>query len=792
MLKITTLLTFFHLLSQLSAAQRINPTADGYIYMSGANMGTNYGTESQLRSRYSRDAQFTRQSYIRFDISAMNAEYSSVTFNIYGKSNASKLVDVFSAFGNWTDTSLRGSANGKPSLSDFVGTFRVSTTDQYYTVELAPYINHLRKQGVQSVTLVVADRIQQDHAVEAFYHSKENSSGNSPYLQFTATASAASVYDTPNIIYVDAEEGNDVASGLSPAEAWKTLERAGQHFFKSEDKLVFRRGSAFKGSLFVKHLKNSNARFEIGSYGTGNLPVLDAEGNEYYTLKIFNQPDILIQDLEITNFSEEVPVIRRGIFCHAEDAGEIKNVHFKGLKLSNINGSLTTDDGDLLGKSSCGIFSEITGNNVPTRWNGYTMENCHFYRVDRHGAANQSTWQNRTLTTNTNWHPSLNMHFKGNTFEECASDGLIVRVAHKPIMEYNLFTRCSYKLSGNACFSFNTDSAIWQFNESRYTIYQTGDHDAGGFDSDYKSKHTIIQYNYSHNNEYGGILITGGPSSYGGFNEGTLVRHNIFYNNGHHGIRLSGMVTNCRIYNNTSYNDDNTKEPTQPYDEYGNFRMHYHKNWGGWPSNTRYSNNIYYYLNSKKRGVQDLSTSSSPGTVFSHNLIHGTNIGSYPNDAKALRADPLFAQDVTTAGEGLNEMKKFMLRSGSPCIDYGTSITGAATVDFAGNQVPINGIPDLGAFEYNPSSSVHTIDKESSGIILKGNPVTDTLLFDYTQHASTPITIRVVSMQGKTMHESQQEGISPYTVEVGSLATGAYILQVEQDEKTGTVLFMKL
>ena len=94
-------------------------------------------------------------------------------------------------------------------------------------------------------------------------------------------------------------------------------------------------------------------------------------------------------------------MIRRGIYCHAEDAGEIKNIHFKGLKISNINGRLSTDDGDLIGKSNCGIFSEITGINVLTRWNGYTMEDCHFYRVYRHGTANLSSWQNRTLTTNT-------------------------------------------------------------------------------------------------------------------------------------------------------------------------------------------------------------------------------------------------------------------------------------------------------------------------------------------------------------------------------------------------------
>lgn len=788
-------LLFFILFVSVSAftvhSQRVNPTADGYIYMSGTNQNNNYGTENQLRSRYSRDLQFTRQSFIRFDISNMNDAYSTVTFNVYGKSAAVKFVDIYSAFGNWTDAALKGIANLKPSLKDYLGTFSVATTDQYYSVEIGPYIRQIRQRGIDNITIVVVDRVQQDHAIEAYYHSKENTSGNAPYLQFT-TGQTTSHYNVPNIIYLDAENGNDDASGLSPEQAWKTLERTEKHFFKSEDKLLFKKGSVFYGSLYLKHLKNSDAQFEIGSFGTGKLPVLDAFGSESYTLKLFNQSNILVQDIEITNYSEDVPIIRRGIYCQAEDAGEVANTRFNRLKISNINGALTTDDGDLIGKSNCGIFSEITGNNTPTRWNGYIMEYCHFYKIDRHGTANQTTWQNRTLTTNTNWYPSVNMHFRNNIFEECASDGLIVRVAHKPIMEYNLFSKCSYKLSGNACFSFNTDSAIWQFNESRYTIYQTGDHDAGGFDSDYKSKHTIIQYNYSHNNEFGGVLITGGPASNGGFNEGTIVRHNVFYNNGHHGFRLSGMVTNCHIYNNTSYNDDNTKNPTQPYEEYGNFRMHYHKDWGGWPKNTKYSNNIYYYINSKKRGVQDLSTSSSTGTVFSNNSIFGSNIGSYPTDANSLRANPVFKFDVANAGEGLDEMKKFHLSSNSPCIDYGTTIAGAAKVDYDGNPIPINNKVDLGAFEYNPYSFLMRNEISLPGIEIKNNPVMNELVFKYKFDANNDSPkMQIMNMQGSVLIENLIDRQEVYNINVNSLHIGAYILRVLHNNQSDSVLFMK-
>jgi hypothetical protein len=319
--------------------------------------------------------------------------------------------------------------------------------------------------------------------------------------------------------------------------------------------------------------------------------------------------------------------------------GAIKHVKFDSLVVKNIVGNPGKDDGDLLAKSNAGLFAEITGNNVPTYFDGYYLENSYFYRVGRHGAVNQSSWQIRSLTTNTNWTPSKNVLIRKNVFEETASDGLIVRVAVRPVMEHNLFKRCSITLSGNASFSYNCDSALWQFNEACYTVYNTGDHDAAGFDSDYKSKNTIFQYNYAHHNEYGDMLITGGPASSKGFNDGTIVRYNVFYNNGHHGIRVSGLATNTLIHDNVIYNDEHTVSPTEPFDEYPGYRILYHKNWGGWPQNTIYKNNVYHYT-STDAAITDLNENLSKGSLFESNTIYGKNIRNYPPDSSLSKENP--------------------------------------------------------------------------------------------------------------------------------------------------------
>ncbi len=155
-----TFLTLFISLSSICFAQtKLLPVSDGYIYLDGTNVDSNFGNETQLRTRYAKENEFTRQTYIRFDLSEEAGAFSSVQFYIYGKANSSKLVDVYSAFGEWTDTSLKGSVGAKPSRQIYIGTFKVQTTNQYYSVDLTEYINQIKLEGKTEVSLVLADRI---------------------------------------------------------------------------------------------------------------------------------------------------------------------------------------------------------------------------------------------------------------------------------------------------------------------------------------------------------------------------------------------------------------------------------------------------------------------------------------------------------------------------------------------------------------------------------------------------------------------------------------------------------
>ncbi len=694
-----TVLSLTGISSRATAQTKLSPQADGYIYLAGGKMNENFGKSDTLITRYTRRAETTEQSYLRFDLTGTAGHFKTAKFNIYGKADIPKRIDVYSAFGNWTDESLKGSEGGKPSRVNFIGTFGVTTTDEYHELDITPYLNYVRSTGKQEITLVLVEREVQQEAGITQFHSKENLSAKGPFLYLEAAGVAAKPIN--HTYYVDAATGNDKANGTSPGTAWKTLQQVESVFLQQGDQVLLKRGSVFKGSLYPRIIPSSTNLTRIGAYGEGAKPVIDAAGKESFCLMLFNTPFIEVENLYITQTAKDTPSIRRGAYYLAEDMGEVKQVMFRNINFENIIGNRGKDDGDLYAKRNAGLSLEITGNNTPTYINGYLVEGCRFYRVGRHGAVNQSTWSKRTQTTNTNWVPSQHMVFRKNVFEETASDGLIVRVADGPLMEYNLFRRCSISLSGNASFTFNCDNALWQYNEACYTVYNTGDSDAAGFDSDYKSKNTVFQFNYAHHNEYGDILITGGPASAGGFNDGTIVRYNVFYNNGHHGLRHSGNVTNSYIYNNVIYKDQDVAKPTEPYEEYTTNRLFYTKNWGGWPRDAFYANNIYYYFHPTVPASGDLNADKSPGSRFSNNIIYANKIENAPEQVNGLTANPLFRLPAGVKNwEGLSKMLYFQVKPGSPAIDAGLNIDNTIKKDYNGTPVPQNNKTDIGAFEY--------------------------------------------------------------------------------------------
>ena len=432
--------------------------------------------------------------------------------------------------------------------------------------------------------------------------------------------------------YVDNGNGADSNIGTSENLAFKSLEKINAQRFIAGDSIFFKRGEKWTGVLKPKGNGKPGNSIYIGAYGKGNLPIIDAEGqkdeNDFLSASIlfFNQEYWEIRDLEVRNFEKGNPLKptkKAGILVLAKDIGTLHDFKFENLKISQVNGSLKT-------RTNGGLFINVIADaipekRIPTNFDGIYVNNCHFLDVDRGGFINQSFWKKRDLTSKfgelctdgkiNNWFPSYNIVIENSKFENIGGNGLVTRVADSPLVQYNLFIKCSSKTTGNASYPYNCDNALWQFNEAAYTVYNEGDIDASGFDSDYLCKNTTIQYNYSHHNDWGGLLVCSWGEVKNAFNDGTMVRNNIFQDEKHHMIRFSGNITNTEISKNLFVTDAKVDDV-----------MMWYKHWGDlWPEKTVLKENIFY-----NEGTSSfLRLGETKNNAIRGNILYGSEFSDF-------------------------------------------------------------------------------------------------------------------------------------------------------------------
>ena len=731
MLKNIFFLVMLNILWTGTNAQIIfTPTDDSYIYAAGTKANDPYGiiNPDTLKTRKSvASEEFTRETYVLFNIGHFDTTFSSVKVKLYGTGAETKRIQIFSTDTSWLEETLTG--NNRPSgiyISDII----VQPGTGYSSWDVTNYINQAVSEGRTRVSFIFKDIAGAVSTKDTPWHSKENPSGMAPRIELVP---GPVPYHRHGTYYIDNLAGNDTNSAATPAKAWKTLDRANTEYFVPGDSILFKCDGVWTGQLAMKGSGIAGKPIVIGSYDSGNKPLISGSGLFTNAVQFNGQHHLEIQDLHVTNTGSTAD-FRRAIYFQAEDMGPIEHIFLRRLEISDVNGVVDNSDAS---KNNGGVIFEISGTARQTWFDTLVIEDCYVHNVDRTGIANLTTWENRTLETNTNWVPSRNIIIRRNIFENTGANALIVRVADKPLMEYNLFTHCAIKGSGNACFNFNTDGAIWQYNEACYTKFNAGDEDAGGFDSDFKSVNSLIQYNYSHDNDWGAVLVTGGPTSSGGFNDGTVIRYNLFVNNKHHEIKTSGNATNSYIYNNTVYN-----RPTMT-----GIVVIWHKNWDGYSLDTRYVNNIVQVMG---QGAS-IDLGGSSGNIFDYNLFWGATITNEPVDNHKIRANPMLLLP-DSAGYGADTISGYRLKSTSPALNTGVDVNAGPAEDIEGNPVPMYLVPDRGAFEYNGPYGINPLPGNASVKVFP-NPASEVVNIRLNNVPELPVRVELYSLNGVRVFE---------------------------------------
>lgn len=427
--------------------------------------------------------------------------------------------------------------------------------------------------------------------------------------------------------YYISANGNDANNGTSETSPWQTMAKVSNTTFAPGDVILFKSSETFIGQLTISSSGTAGLPIIYGKYGTGALPYLAAQGTFPSTIYSLNKEYFEINDLKITNhlpgnnINDASAARLRGIHIVNQDAGTLDYIHLNRLEVSNVNGEHASGVSRYYG----GVHFEVSGSAVPSKWNDILVANCSFHDISRTGLGWDSSWKIRSSNSTfgqslgngytDNWYPSTGIVIKDNRFEHISGNGLIVRVTSSTIAEGNYFNYCGELISGNAAFCFNTDQFVFQFNEAENTVYNSGDTDARGFDSDYRNKSTIVQYNYFHDNGKGGFVGTGGPedgTAYERFNVDLLVRYNILEDNEREGIALSGNLWNATIHNNVVFSNS-----TIP-----NVEIVRLTSWKVYPHDVSFYNNVFW----AKGSGSYYKYGDSRNITFRHNLYNFSTV----------------------------------------------------------------------------------------------------------------------------------------------------------------------
>ena len=418
--------------------------------------------------------------------------------------------------------------------------------------------------------------------------------------------------------YIDSVKGCDTHSGITPHQPLKSLAAVNALSLQPGDSLLFRRGTVYFGCLSLSADGSENAPIFIGTYGEGENPQIIAGKDNYNTVEIFGRY-LTLDSLGIQN-----PTGGRGMLIINNRGGAANRITVRNCVFQNIKS-------DTYNHETGGLVVRTDGDE-PAWFEDLLIENNTFLNVSRSGIFVTGIWadrpvpgwgKNQYISDDEGWYPHRRVTVRGNYMDHIGGDGIVVIGTVDCLMEHNrLFHAQCEDHAGNFCagiWPMNCNHVVVQYNEVGYTHLGKGG-DGEGFDIDSNCKDVLFQYNYSHHNDGGFLLICCCQ-----FNEGIVVRYNVSVNDtcqrGRATFTISGPNSGAQIYHNTIYLGEGSS-----YD-FKLVEAADYQNCGGSTDFTFYNNLFVVAKDRVVSGYFDKQT----GFVFDNNVYSGMEPFSHSN-----------------------------------------------------------------------------------------------------------------------------------------------------------------
>lgn len=492
--------------------------------------------------------------------------------------------------------------------------------------------------------------------------------------------------------YYISPTGSDNNAGTSTTSPWKTISKVNSKAFAPGDKILFKGGSTFTGTVTLStgDVGSSTSPITISSYGSGKATIYNTAGKGIL---------VRIGGVSIDNI--------------AVKGGGPSTTNYQGIHFQNTGGSdlnyVRVNNVEVSGWKLYGIT--VQGLNGSAGFNDVRVTNSKVFNNGTAGirfdSANQVAHNNVYIGNNQVYsNPGFN------DWSRPTGSGIQMSGVQNTIIEYNdVHDNGANANYGCGIWTTRSDRVTIQYNSS-YNNRAPGNYDGGGFDFDGGTTNSVMQYNYSANNDgngYGVLSWSGASTS-----SNNIIRYNIGQNDGRRNNQASmavganGPIRDLYIYNNVFVKNDSSLSGFDLV-----MRTHYNI------PNLQIKNNIFYATSSKVQMANfrdnagfDIKANTWYNTSGSFKLgFRGTTYTSLSSFANAtgqekidnvivgLSVNPKLvnaghAPTVLKPNQLSNTLKLYYsLLSNSPVIGKGVSITflsassTGATHDFFGGSV---------------------------------------------------------------------------------------------------------
>ena len=331
--------------------------------------------------------------------------------------------------------------------------------------------------------------------------------------------------------------GHDGQPGTSPGTAWRTIARANAAVLADGDRLLFEGGQTFAGNLTFDTRDGGTAMapLVVTSYGTGRATLASVAGHGVIA---YNRAALRIANIHVAG--AHVPGTS-GIVFYTDAPGTAALAH---VRIADVEVSGFGSDGIQIGAwGGAPGFADVRITRVVARDNDRTgiltfADRANVHRDVYVGYSTASANRGIPGSPTNSGSGIVFGGVAGGTIERSVAhgNGALSTAAEGPV----------------GIWAYDSTRVIIQHNES-YGNRTGGPADGGGFDLDQNVSDSILQFNYSHDNDGAGYLLAHRHAT--DHHANNTIRFNVSHGdgrrNGYAAIEVWGRTVGARIHHNT-------------------------------------------------------------------------------------------------------------------------------------------------------------------------------------------------------------------------------------------------